>query len=96
MSKNDPTTALQFAATSTGVAVELVALDVTSDEFVVEAVARIESAAGRIDVVLCEGGVVGRTPSSVAFPMGLRNSVSGRMPRGQPSGPSPPVCSSGD
>ena len=53
----DKAEALQFAATSAGVAVELVALDVTSEESVVEGVARVKSAAGRIDVVVNNAAV---------------------------------------
>ena len=53
----DKAEALQSAATSAGVAVEVVALDVTSEESVVEALARVESAAGRIDVVVNNAAV---------------------------------------
>jgi NAD(P)-dependent dehydrogenase (short-subunit alcohol dehydrogenase family) len=49
--------ALQLAATIAGVAVELVALDVTSDESVREAVAHVEFVAGRIDVVVSNAAV---------------------------------------
>jgi NAD(P)-dependent dehydrogenase (short-subunit alcohol dehydrogenase family) len=50
--------ALQLAATIAGVAVELVALDVTSDESVREAVAHVESLAGRIDAAVAAYGPI--------------------------------------
>ena len=53
----DKAEALQVAATSAGVAVEVVALDVTSDESVVKAVAGVEALAGRIDVLVNNAAV---------------------------------------